>query len=265
MKQLDLSLFDSCQRWTNRKPRYRPAGEVIDVKRYQVLPIAFGDAKRFVTDHHYSGSMPAAQLQLGMFAKPSAFQAEQLVGVLVFSVPVQEAAVPAWLDGLAPRLGVEIGRLVLLDCVPGNGETYMLGRAFRYLRAELPQVEGVLSYCDPVERTDAAGVVVKRGHLGTIYKAHNATFVGTSSPRTLLISRDGRCVNQRALSKIRQGEQGAEYAMRQLEGMGAPSRLPFEDGAAYVRRALDQGQFRRVRHPGNFVFTWKLRGRPQLG
>lgn len=260
MEQLQLS-FDTCQRWDRRRASYRPAGEPIDVSRYQVEPMSFGDAKRFVLEHHYSGSMPASQLQIGLYSKPSAFSAERLAGVLVFSVPVQEAAVPAWLDGLSPRAGIEIGRLVLKDSVPANGETFMLGRAFRHLRAQLPNIDGVLSYCDPVERTDASGNVVKRGHVGTIYKAHNARMVGTSSPRTLILGRDGRCVSQRALSKIRCGEQGADYAMRQLVEMGAPARFPFEDGTAYVRRALLDGAFRRVRHPGNFVFTWRLNRR----
>lgn len=256
-----LQLFGACQRWTRRRASYRPAGELIDVSRYQVGPVAFADAKRFVLEHHYSGSMPASQLEVDLYSKPSRFHAEDLAGVLVFSVPVQEAAIPAWLDGLPARAGVEIGRLVLKDSVPGNGETYMLGRAFRSLRTDLPAVDGVLSYCDPVERTDADGNVVKRGHLGTIYKAHNGRFVGTSSPRTLILARDGRCVSQRALSKIRRAEQGADYAMRQLVEMGAPARLPFEEGAAYVRRALAEGDFRRVRHPGNLVFTWRLNRR----
>lgn len=260
MEQLQLS-FGTCQRWNGRRASYRPAGEPIDVSRHQVRPIAFPDAKRFVIDHHYSGSMPAAQLQVGLYAKASRFVAEELAGVLVFSVPVQEAAVPAWLDGISPRAGVEIGRLVLKDSVPANGETFMLGRAFRLLRDQMPGVEGVLSYCDPIQRTDACGNVVKRGHVGTIYKAHNARFAGTSSPRTLILGRDGRCVSQRALSKIRCSEQGADYAMRQLVDMGAPGRLPFEDGADYVRRALSEGAFRRVRHPGNFVFTWRLNRR----
>ncbi len=260
MEQLQLS-FTSCQRWRHRRASYRPAGELIDVARHQVAPIAFGDAKRFVQAHHYSGTMPAAQLTLGLFAKASRFHAEQLAGVLVFSVPVQEASIPAWLNGLSPRAGVEIGRLVLSDSVPGNGETFMLGRAFRHLRNRMPHVDGVLSYCDPVERTDADGRVVKRGHIGTIYKAHNGRFAGTSSPRTLILARDGRCVSERALSKIRRAEQGADYATRQLVAMGAPARLPFEDGAAYLRRALSEGDFRRVRHPGNFVFTWRLKHR----
>ena len=78
-------------------------------------------------------------MQLGLMHKASAAVREQLVGVVVFSVPMQERAIPAWFDGLSPRLGIEIGRLVLLDDVPGNGETFLLGRAFRALRSQLPE------------------------------------------------------------------------------------------------------------------------------
>jgi hypothetical protein len=46
--------------------------------------------------------------------------------------------------------------------------------------------------------------------------------------------------------------------MRQLVDLGAPARFLFEDGASYVSRALREGSFRRVRHPGNHVFAWQL-------
>jgi len=254
-----LPLFTICQRWRHGRDSYRPAGEPFDPNRYAVEPIDFSAARRFVTAHHYSGTMPASRLEIGLLHKASAVASEALAGVVVFSVPVQENAVPAWLGGLSPRLGIEIGRLVLLDAVPANGESWFLGRAFRLLRRGLAEVEGVLSYCDPLERRDAAGRVVKRGHIGTVYRAHNGRYVGRSSARTMVLAPDGRAVSERALSKIRLDEQGAGYAMRQLAVLGAPPPLPHETGAAYVARALADGGFRKLRHPGNHVFTWRLR------
>ena len=147
---------------------------------------------------------------------------------------------------------------VLLDAVPGNGESWFLGRCFRLLRQLLPEVQGVLSYCDPLERRDAQGHVVKRGHIGTVYKAFNGRYAGRSAARTLLLSADGRSVNERTLSKIRLGEQGAGYAIRQLQALGAPAPRPGEAGPAYVARAVSEGGFRKVRHPGNLAFTWRL-------
>lgn len=252
-----LALFGGCQRWRQGREHYRPAGEPFEPARYGVEPIDFTTSRQFVVQHHYSGSMPAARLQIGLRHKASRFQHDTLAGVLVFSVPVQEQAVPAWL-GLPPRLGIEIGRLVLLDAVPANGESWFLGRCFRLLRQRLPEVQGVLSYCDPLERRDADGRVVRRGHIGTVYKAFNGRFAGRSAARTLLLAPDGRCVNERTVSKIRLGEQGAGYAVRQLQALGAPAPRPGEAGPDYVARALAEGGFRKVRHPGNLAFTWRL-------
>lgn len=253
-----LDLFSTCQRWRGRRTSYRPAGEPLDTRRYEVTPIGFTDAKRYVVAHHYSASMPASRLEVGLWHKASANRSAALAGVLVFSVPMQEQAIPAWLDGLSPRLGIEIGRLVLDEDVPGNGESWFLGRAFRLLRERLPEVRGVLSYCDPVERRDAEGRITKRGHVGVVYRAHNGTFVGRSAARTLILAADGRGVSERALSKIRRDEQGAAYAMRQLRDLGAPPRHMGENGAVYVERALREGGFRRSRHPGNLAFRWML-------
>jgi hypothetical protein len=209
--------------------------------------------------------MPASRLQLGMFHKASVFAPSQLVGVIVFSVPVQERAIPSWLDGLNPRLGVELGRLVLDEACPGNSESWMLGRSFSLLRILLPEVEGVLSYCDPMERRAADGTLVKPGHRGVIYKAHNGRHAGVTKPRTLVLSQDGRCASERALSKVRHDEQGAAYAQRQLIDLGAPPRKLLESGSDYIARALREGKFRRVRHPGHFCFTWWVRGQGRRG
>ena len=251
-------LFSQCQRWQGRRASYRPTGEPFDRSRYHVDIAEYGEAKQFIENHHYAASYVASRLQVGLWTKPTAFQKERLVGVVAFSVPIQERAIPAWFGGISPRKGVEIGRIALAPEVPGNGETFTLSRAFRLLRRELPEVDAVLSYADPMERRDEADNVVKRGHTGVIYAAFSSVFLGRSSPRTLTLSRDGRCINERTLSKLRRGERGAAYAERQLVGMGAPPRALFEDDAAYVARALASGAFRTVRHAGNYAFGWWL-------
>lgn len=251
-------LFSACQRWKKRRTSYRPPGELFDPSRYAVDIIGYQEAKRFIEETHYAGSYVASRMQVGLWHKPSPFQREQLAGVIAFSVPIQNACIPAWFGGVPANQGVEIGRLALLDHVPGNGETFTLGRAFRLLRQTLPEVRAVLSYADPMERHDADGRVFKLGHRGTIYAAFSGAYLGRSSARTLVLARDGRCINERTLSKLRNGERGAAYAERQMVAMGAPARSAFEDGADYVARALQSGAFRRVRHPGNYAFGWWL-------
>lgn len=174
---------------------------------------------------------------------------------------MNNAAVPAWFHGLRASEGVELGRFVLLDEVEANAETWFQARALRAMAAQLPEVRAVLSYCDPIARTDEAGVKVFPGHLGTIYRAGNAAALGRSAARTLRLLPNGRVASERALSKIRADDCGAGYAVEQLVAAGAPKRAPYESGTAYLARIEGAGLFRRLRHPGNLVFGWVLRKR----
>jgi hypothetical protein len=83
-----------------------------------------------------------------------------------------------------------LGRLVLLDEVPGNGETWFLGRCFACLRRE--GLAGVVLFSDPCRRLNREGVQVFGGHVGTVYQAHNAVYLGRGTPRTLALLPDGR-------------------------------------------------------------------------
>ena len=251
------------QRWRERRDSYRPAGEPIDVGRYGVEPLTGrheAEARAFVERHHYSGSYPASRLAVGLWRSRGAVWAPELVGVAVLSVPMQPASIRRWL-GRDPAEGVELGRFVLLDDVPANGESWFLRRAFAAVRRELPEVRAVLAYSDPVRRESLDGTVVLPGHVGTIYQAHNGRYVGRASPRHLVLDPCGRIVSERALSKIRRGERGHRYATEALLRAGAPPRRHGEDPAAWVERALREGPFRRIRHPGNHTYAWPLDGR----
>ena len=180
-----LALFG--QRWHRRRASYRPAGEPFDPTRCTVVPIEEGDAKHFVLMHHYSGTYPAARFRAGVFVKEP-FQRERLAGVGVFSVPMNQRVIPSYFPALAPNEGVELGRFVLDDSLAANAETWALARMRRLLRQALPEVRGIVAYCDPIERRDECGELVKRGHVGTIYKAGNAQYRGRSSARMLWLS-----------------------------------------------------------------------------
>lgn len=245
-----------CQRWRERRDSYRPAGELIDPAALGVERVEERDARPFVERHHYSGSYPAARLAVGLYRTRRWFTPE-LCGVAVFSVPCQPASIPAWL-GVEPAQGVELGRFVLLDDVAANGETFFLARAIDTLKAALPDVRAVLSYSDPLPRASVDGRVTCAGHVGTIYQAANAAYLGRSAARWLYLDRDGRTISARALSKIRNGERGWEGAARNLDAAGAPPRRFAEEPAAWLARVLASGVFRRVQHPGNHAYA--LRG-----
>ena len=168
------------QRWREGRDRYRPAGEVIQTADYDVAVLeADASPKAFVRQHHYSGTYPAARFRFGLFRRG------ELVGVAVFSHPVHDAVLTSVFPGRAID-SVELGRFVLLDSVPGNGETWFLGQCFRLLRRE--GLRGVVSFSDPVARRDEHDRVVFPGHLGTIYQAHNGAYLGRGRSSRMLLN-----------------------------------------------------------------------------
>lgn len=242
---------DACQRWRDRRHTFRRAALEggFDRSRYDVAPIAEAVASAFVTRHHYSGSYPASRLRYGLFDRGV------LVGAAVLSVPCRKEVLTAALPELEPYAeSVELGRFVLLDSAPANTETYFLARAFELARRD--GVRGVVSFSDPHPRRTAGGETVFAGHVGTIYQAKGATYTGTGRPRTIYLLPDGAVFSDRAISKIRAGERGHDYAERLLVSWGARARHG-EAAGEWLAAAFDAANVRRVRHPGNhrYVFT----------
>jgi len=240
------------QRWLFGRDSYRKPEEPIRPSEYEVSEFK-GDLepKRFVEAHHYSGSYPAARFRFGLHRHG------QLVGVAVFSHPCRDSVLTNVFPGKATD-SVELGRFVLLDEVPANGETFMLGRCFSGLRKH--DLRGVLSFSDPVPRKDVQGRTVFKGHLGTIYQAHNGRFLGRGTARTLRILPDGTIFSDRAASKVRAGVKGWEYSSRILREFGADE--PWEDRKAWLSHWRPKVT-RTFRHPGNFKYAWGLDRRMQ--
>lgn len=243
------------QRWRDRRGTYRPAGEVINPAHYEVAPLPEREAKAFVIQHHYSGSFPSARRCFGLF------WGGLLVGVAVFSYPVNDRVITSVLPGKAIE-SVELGRLVLLDRVPGNGESWFVARCFELLRKE--SFIGVVSFSDPVKRMSLAGKTITPGHCGLVYQALNGVFLGRGKARTLRLLPDGTVFSERAISKIRSGERGMEYASTQLVRAGAtPIHIESaseEERRAWLRKAVNDVT-RPLPHPGNYRYVWTLQKR----
>jgi len=239
-------ITDVCQRWRSGRAAYRPAGEPIRTADYDVAFIADDNtAKRFVLAHHYSASYPAARARVGLYRRG------ELAGVAVFSVPMSAAV----LDRLpGPReAAVELGRLVLLDDVPANGESWFIARCFKLLRER--GFEGVVSHADPVARAAADGAPVFPGHIGCIYQASNAIYAGLTTARVLRLLPDGSVFSARSISKVRARERGWRYAAQQLVDAGAEE--PSADTAAWLRSAI-ASVTRPLRHGGNHRYLFGL-------
>lgn len=239
-------MVSMCQRWRARRESYRPAGEPIDTHRYEVAELLQDTpARTFVEAHHYAASYPAARFRFGLF------QGESLQGVAVFSVPMR----PEVLRPFPPELSAELGRFVLLDAVPANGESWFLARALELLHRK--GLAGVVAFSDPTPRQRQDGTLLFPGHIGTIYQASNATYAGRATPRTLHLLPDGRVFSDRAASKIRKLERGWRYAIEQLVQAGAPSPGLGEELTTWLRCWLPRVT-QPLRHPGNHRYLLAL-------
>lgn len=236
-----------CLRWSGRRGSLRPASELIRPAEYEVHALA-GDteAKAFVLAHHYAGTYPAARWRFGLYRRAA------LVGVAVFSHPSNDQVLTNVFPGAA-RDSVELGRLVLLDSVPGNGESWFVARCLAQLRRE--GLAGVVSFSDPIPRATAAGHCVMPGHVGVVYQASNARYLLRSTPRVLRLLPDGRVFSARTAQKVRALERGWEHAAAQLEAAGA-ARLE-GDPRAWLATWLPRVT-RPLRHPGNHRYAFPL-------
>jgi len=236
-----------CQRWLQHRSFYRPAREVVSTAALDVGEIPDDTtAKAFVVAHHYSSTFVAARFRFGLYERGA------LVGVAVFSHPISTALFRGLPD---PAAAVELGRLVLLDRVGANAESWFVARCFALLRAH--GLSGVVSCSDPVPRSSADGAVILGGHVGTVYQALSAVYAGRNTARTLKLLPDGRVFSDRAVSKIRSRDQGWRYAAGQLVAHGADPLGEDDDARVWLRHWLAR-LTRPLVHGGNHRYLWAL-------
>ena len=100
---------------------------------------------------HYLAKRPAIVL-LCLVAERNG----EPIGCIVYSAPPREA------DKRYGGKVWELARVYLLDEIPRNAETWLIGQSVKYIKRHHKDVRHLLSYADP-----------SAGHAGTIYKAAN--------------------------------------------------------------------------------------------
>jgi hypothetical protein len=262
MNLQQLSLFDPgwCQRWRGRVHSWRPVHEGgFDARRYRVEPIPQAAATGFVAEHHYSRSFPAARMSFGLL------EGAHLVGVAVLGVPMHPAVLTRPFPTLGPDTAAELSRLVLLDAVPANAESWLLGRLFRLAAAQ--GLRGLVAFCDPQPRW-RGNTLLLPGHIGHVYRVAGGRYLGRGTARTLWMLPDGSVLSERAAQKVRAGERGSGGVQARLVALGAS---PLAEQAAvqaragvelsrsgWLRQALAQVGAYQVRHRGNHRYVWPV-------
>ena len=151
-------------------------GAVSESATLTVGKIASSVGKDFVRVHHYSHGIHNGPMCYGLFEDSG-----RLVGVCAFATPCSENVCASVFGPDHKRSVTELHRLVLLDEIPKNSESWFIVRALKMLKKDRPNYRAVLSFADATE-----------GHVGTIYQATNAIYTGTSGKATFYIDQTGR-------------------------------------------------------------------------
>ncbi|WP_431976026.1 hypothetical protein [Micromonospora haikouensis] len=249
------------QRWKHRRASWRHRHDGgFDADRYGAAAIEETPAQKFVLTHHYSGAWCNAKYRYGLYdlgpAEP------KLVGVAVLGLPVGKRVLTKPLPDLVPyEESLELSRLVLLDEVPSNGESWFCAQAFKLARQV--GVRGLVSFSDPVPRyrllPDGRQEMVSPGHVGCVYQALGAAYTGLGAKRILRVLPDGSVVNERSKTKVRHREQGYRGVVARLVRHGATTPDDGEqDMAGWLRAALDEAGAARVRQTGCHRYVFRL-------
>lgn len=143
---------------------------------YVISRISTKVAKEYIHKYHYShGSHNGPSLCYGLF------DGGNLIGVLMFATPCSENVRSSIFGSEYKSKVIELHRLHILDVTPKNTESWFISRCLDKLKEDKPEIECVVSFSDATE-----------GHSGTIYRATNALYYGTSPQATFYIDGDGR-------------------------------------------------------------------------
>ena len=141
-------------------------------------------AKTFVEIYHYSHNLGVFKRAYGLYQK------KNLVGCCVFGFPVGRQTIKSISPILENEEVLELTRLVIIDEIGKNAESYFISRAIKNLKEDIPTIKVIISYADPMHT-----------HKGTIYQASNFLYQGN---KTMLIQGywhflDGKKIHPRSL------------------------------------------------------------------
>ena len=187
-----------------------------------VSPCPLSEVKSFIETHHYSHNVNGVKVT-------QCFRVDH-EGRLVGAVMYGAMSTTAWKKfGTSEQEVLELRRLVLLDEAERNSESRVVGWTIRYIRDHYSEVKTIVSYADPAH-----------GHSGTIYKASNFKYLGTSGKDTAYYD----------------AETGKTHHSRSLRVKYKGQYKPF---AQRLRTKLAEGKLDRIALPGKHCFVFHMR------
>lgn len=132
------------------------------------------DAETFLRKHHYMGSLPIGCLSYGLF------DGGALVGVAAVGSPSSPSVGQSIFGSKEKGRVCELRRFAIADGQGKNVSSMFLAEIIRCTRASRPNLDVMVSFADD-----------RAGHIGTIYQAVGAKYLG-SKDKSVLVSEDGR-------------------------------------------------------------------------
>lgn len=188
----------------------------------EVLPCPLGDIRELIETHHYSGSVNGVKVS-NCFTVVSD-------GVVIGGILFGMLSTTAWKKyGESERDVVELRRFVLVPGCPRNTASQAMSLALKWMRAHT-DFKVCVSYADPYH-----------GHAGYIYQATNWSYLGQTSPDTLLQTPEGKLYHSRAMRTKYKGK-----------------LKPF---AQRLQDMYNEGVLEFVDTPGKHIYTYQLKGK----
>lgn len=199
---------------------------------------------------HYSKSYPASRRRFGLF------RGGTLIGAAVYSHPMSDKVLTNYFGGKGSD-SLELGRFAISDVSDSfNAESYFFSICRKELKRE--GFRGIIAFSDDLRRTNIEGETIFSGHLGIFYGSCSGVYTGRSERTSIRLLPDGTIFSRRAISKIRNGEQGHDYASKILTSFGADN--PPTDAAErrlWLKIWLNR-LTRQYAHPGNHRYAFSL-------
>lgn len=129
-------------------------------ENYSIERISYAMAQEVVIAKHYLHRKAPCSYAFGMFDKLG-----QIVGVVIYGVPASSTLLKGICGEDQAHNVYELTRLWVDDCVPKNGESFLIGNTIKLLDREI-----IVSYADSSQE-----------HVGVVYQATNFLYTGLSA------------------------------------------------------------------------------------
>ena len=189
---------------------------------YSVVPCERKEVAKFIEEHHYSKNMNGVNTSYAF----KLLDGDKLIGAMIYGRLGMANVWKAYGKNIEDV--IELKRLCCIDDTKKNTESFFIGKTLRWLKRNT-KIRTVVSYADPYY-----------GHEGTIYKATNFTYEGTTAPAIHILYNNRVYHNKTPRNKYK--------------GKLKPYALK-------IKNALETGEAVWVKTPGKHIYTYQLRRR----